>query len=42
VPMISTVDYKEGKKTKVILQKSIILAILIFKTSIMVLYGCWF
>jgi len=38
--MISTFDYKEGKKTNIILQESNILAILIFKTSMMVLYGC--
>ena len=40
VTMISTFDYKEGKKTNVILQESNILAKLIFKTSMMVLYGC--
>jgi len=40
--MISTFNYKEGKKTNIILQESNILAILIFKTSMMVLCGCWF
>jgi len=42
VPLNSTFDYKEGKKTNIILQESDILTILIFKTSMMVLYGCWF
>ena len=42
VTMISTFDYKEGKKTNIILQESNNLAKLIFKTSMMVLYGCWF
>jgi len=40
--MISTFDYKEGKEAKIILQESNILAITIFKTSMMVLYVCWF
>lgn len=38
--MISTFDYKEGKKINLMLQESNILAILIFKTRMMVLYGC--
>jgi len=40
--MIRTFDYNEGKKTNIILQESNILAILIFQTSMVVLYGCWF
>jgi hypothetical protein len=32
--------YKERKKTNIILQETNIVAILIFKTSMMVLYGC--
>jgi len=41
--MIRTFDYKkEGKKTNIILQESNILAIQIFQTSMVVLYGCWF
>jgi hypothetical protein len=42
VAMISTFDYKEGRKTNIILQESNILAIMIFKTNMMVLYGCSF
>jgi len=38
--MISTFDYMEGKKTNIILQESNMLATLIFKTSMTVLYGC--